>query len=62
VISNKTLERVSLSYRSGYQDGYAGREQRYIDAPSATKPFGAFDYAKGYAAGKNDAKWDHNAN
>lgn len=59
MLSPSTLERVSVSYRRGYYDGYDGKT---VNAPQdfnsfAGKPFASFDYSEGYKAGANDKKW-----
>jgi hypothetical protein len=66
MLSDRTLERVSQSYRQGYHDGYAGRKKAtpsngIADVAKDTiggqiRPFADFDYNKGYEAGANDAK------
>lgn len=58
MLSDRTLERVSCSYRMGYRDGYDGKPEQYKDEPVATRPFGFYDYTNGYKAGANDAKWN----
>lgn len=59
MLSAETLNRVSASYARGYRDGYAGRPA--VDEKASThpfdRPFANFDYARGHAAGANDAKW-----
>lgn len=70
MLSDATLERVSVSYRNGYRDGYAGRTNRVPetglsligDDPIAgtLKPFAANDYATGHKAGANDKHWATN--
>jgi hypothetical protein len=67
MLSDRQLERVSGAYRNGYRDGYANRPKRTVetgiekigDDPmvGTLRPFDAFDYNEGYAAGANDAKW-----
>ena len=67
MLSPKTLERVSCSYRKGYYDGYYGRPKEILnngiskindDAIGGTiRPFADFDYEQGYQAGANDARW-----
>lgn len=57
MLSDKTLERVSVAYRKGYRDGYCGREEFCAVKPEYIKPFADFDYSNGYKAGKNDAEW-----
>jgi hypothetical protein len=57
MLSPKTLERVSCSYRRGYYDGYDGKA---IDSPQRDpldRPFANFDYEQGYKAGANDKRW-----
>jgi hypothetical protein len=63
MLSAATLNRVSSSYRRGYQDGYAELEPigEATDGP-LDRPFANFDYAAGHNAGANDRKWaDHYA-
>lgn len=63
MLSAATLNRVSASYRRGYEDGYAGREPvgEKTDSP-LDRPFADYDYAEGHKAGANDRKWaDHYA-
>ena len=67
MLSDRTLERVSDSYRRGYHDGYDGKPKAAPgngiaainhDTVGATiRPFTDFDYEQGYSAGANDAKW-----
>jgi hypothetical protein len=59
MLTAATLNRVSGSYRRGYQDGYAGKEPvgEQTDGP-LDRPFANFDYTEGHAAGKNDRYWD----
>lgn len=54
----QTLERIGVAYRRGYYDGYEGKEQFLEVRPGFIKPFAEFDYAEGYKAGANDAKWE----
>jgi hypothetical protein len=57
MLSPKTLERVSVSYRRGYYDGYDGKA---VDNPARDpfdRPFANFDYDQGYKAGASDKKW-----
>lgn len=58
MLSNAMLERVSVSYRIGYRDGYDGKPEAYKNEPVAMRPFGFYDYTQGYEAGANDAKWE----
>jgi hypothetical protein len=58
MLSNQTLERVSVAYRRGYRDGNAGRAPFCEVKPEYIKPFADFDYDEGYKAGANDAKWE----
>ena len=58
MLSDKTLERVSVAYRRGYRDGAAGNQPFCEVRPEYIKPFADFDYAEGYKAGANDAKWN----
>lgn len=58
MMSAQTLERASVAYRKGYQDGYYGRERFCAVKPEYIKPFAEYDYDGGYKAGENDAKWD----
>ena len=59
MLTPKTLERVSASYRRGYYDGYNG--QPAVDAKASEhpfdRPFANADYASGHKAGANDRKW-----
>lgn len=57
MLSDSTLERVSVAYRKGYRDGYAARDKFFEVKPEYVKPFASFDYEEGYKAGANDAKW-----
>ena len=58
MLSDATLERVSVAYRRGYKDGFYGRENTgALVKPEYIKPFADFDYAEGYKAGANDRKW-----
>jgi len=58
-VSAATLNRVSSSFRRGYQDGHAGRPHigERTDGP-LDRPFADFDYDEGYKGGANDAKWE----
>ena len=58
MLSAATLERVSVAYRRGYQDGYSGTNQGANVRPEYIKPFAEFDYAEGLKAGANDARCD----
>lgn len=58
MLSDRTLERVSVAYRRGYRDGYAAKTQFLAVKPEYIKPFAEFDYQQGYDAGANDAKWE----
>jgi hypothetical protein len=57
MMDDRTLERVSESYARGYHHGYDGLEKQYSVDPETLRPFGKFDYDKGYEHGANDAKW-----
>lgn len=64
MLSPQTLERVSVSYRKGYYDGYDGKPQHAREPLDITdtgsphlKPFANHDYEAGYKAGANDRKW-----
>jgi hypothetical protein len=59
MLSPKTLERVSASYRRGYYDGHAGKpaEDAKASAHPFDRPFANADYAAGHEAGANDRKW-----
>jgi len=57
MMSNATLERVSVAYRRGYRDGYNGTNQGANVRPGYVKPFASFDYQEGLRAGRNDHKW-----
>jgi hypothetical protein len=66
MLSDKTLERVSMSYARGYRDGYAARDKRTPangitainnDIIGGTiRPFADYDYEQGFSAGANDAQ------
>jgi hypothetical protein len=58
MLSAATLNRVSPSYRRGYQDGYDKLEPigEATDGP-LDRPFANFDYASGHNAGANDREW-----
>lgn len=58
MLSSQTLERVSVAYRRGYQDGYKAKTPFCTVRPEYIKPFAEHDYDAGYKAGANDAKWD----
>jgi hypothetical protein len=56
MLSPSTLERVSVSYRRGYYDGYDGKT---VDNPARDpfdRPFSNFDYDQGYKAGSSDKR------
>lgn len=57
MLSDKTLERVSVAYRRGYRDGYNGTNKGANVKPEYFKPFAEHDYLAGYQAGKNDRYW-----
>lgn len=65
MLSPSTLERVSVSYRKGYYDGY-DKKPMHKGEPSLNiegdgvqiRPFANFDYEEGYKAGANDRKWN----
>ncbi len=58
MLSPQTLERVSVSYRDGYYDGYYGRPTQNVQGKHPfDRPFSTYDYDQGYHAGANDAKW-----
>lgn len=57
MLSDSTLERVSVAYRKGYRDGYEAKDKFCEVRPEYIKPFAIFDYEEGYKAGMNDAKW-----
>lgn len=67
MLSDKTLERVSMSYRRGYRDGYSGRPKATPDngisainndtIGGTIRPFADYDYEQGFSAGANDARW-----
>lgn len=66
MLSDLTLERVSMSYRRGYRDGYAGRAKSIPDNGISAidddiiggkiLPFADYDYEQGYSAGANDER------
>lgn len=58
MLSDRTLERVSVAYRRGYRDGYASKQKFCAVKPEYIKPFAEHDYEEGHKAGANDAKWD----
>lgn len=53
MLSDSTLERVSVAYRKGYRDGCAARDKFCEVRPECIKPFASFDYEEGYKAGVN---------
>ncbi len=55
MMSEKSLERVSDSYRRGYMDGYYGKP--FPPFTGFVMGFAHSDYEFGYKAGKNDANW-----
>lgn len=57
MLSANTLDRTSMAYRKGYNDGYFERVFNATAHPS-DHPFAAGDYKDGYLAGKNDRYWD----
>lgn len=67
MLSDRTLERVSMSFARGYRDGYAGRAKSIPDngvsainddtVGGPIRPFADYDYEQGYEGGANDAKW-----
>lgn len=64
VLSAKTLERVSISYRRGYYDGYDQKQPQNksvqkTDNGIPMKPFSDHDYFEGYRAGLNDYYWEN---
>jgi hypothetical protein len=62
MLTPAALERAPTAYRLGYRDGYWDTpEAPPQDAGWLARPFLNGDYADGYEAGLNDAKWDrHN--
>lgn len=66
MLSDRTLERVSMSYAKGYRDGYAGRLKATPDSGISAinndtiggtiRPFADYDYEQGYSAGANDER------
>jgi len=58
MLSDRTLNRVSDSYRRGYRDGYAGNPPDNKKDPALMLAFSDFDYEAGYKGGANDAKWE----
>lgn len=58
MMSDRTLERVSVAYRRGYRDGYSAADPFLAVKPEYIKPFAEYDYEQGYHAGANDARWD----
>jgi hypothetical protein len=56
MLSAATLNRVSHSYRRGYQDGYAGKLEPIGEATDGPldRPFANFDIREGHNAGAND--------
>ncbi len=56
MLSTNVLARGSQAYQKGYRDGYDGKEAAKGLALLGT--FVAHDYAEGYKAGTNDARWD----
>jgi hypothetical protein len=57
MLSPATLERVSVSYRRGYYDGYDGKVADNPQRDPLDRPFSNFDYEQGYKAGANDKHW-----
>lgn len=55
MLSDATLNRVSLSYARGYRDGYTGTTEPHVENPEAMKPFKDADYNAGHCAGACDA-------
>ena len=58
MLSPQTLERVSVAYRRGYNDGYNGTSEGANVKPECINPFAGYDYAEGVKAGANDKRWD----
>lgn len=58
MLSNATLERVSVAYRRGYRDGSEGKAPFCGVKPEYIKPFAQGDYGNGWRAGVNDALWE----
>ncbi len=63
MLSPATLNRVSHSYRRGYNDGYSqapcvNEPVVKTDAGIPMKPFSDYDYSTGYRAGLNDYYWN----
>ena len=56
MLSPATLERVSVSYRRGYYDGYDGKLADNPRRDPLDRPFANFDYEQGYKAGANDKR------
>ena len=56
MLSPQTLERVSVAYRRGYQDGYNGTNHGANVKPEYILPFASYDYAEGVRAGANDKR------
>jgi hypothetical protein len=56
MLSPSTLERVSVSYRRGYYDGYDGKATDNPQRDPFDRPFASFDYEQGYKAGANDKR------
>lgn len=54
MLSPQTLERVSVSYRRGYYDGYDGKAADNPKRHPFDRPFANFDYEQGYKAGASD--------
>lgn len=64
MLSAQTLNRVSHSYRRGYQDAAEGKAPKNDPVPTTEngvplKPFSDFDYNEGWEAGANDAYWSY---
>ena len=57
MLSPATLERVSVSYRRGYYDGYDGKPVDNPKRDPLDRPFASFDYEQGYKAGASDKRW-----
>jgi len=57
MLSPQMLERVSVAYRRGYEDGYNSTNRGALVRPEYIKPFAAGDYKDGLLAGWNDQFW-----
>ena len=52
------LDRSSQAYQRGYRAGYASELEMEQPLPPDNGTFRERDYADGFAAGRNDRRWD----